>query len=154
MAKAPGNASASQPARTGVSQPANASGATINSQYLERTQEIVAVNRSDLEDLLAYDTDSIAFFGFGSFLMSGSVWLLAEQVFGDNGVLVDGKLQMNALTWVCVGALAFGAIMMVFGLRQHSRKRNKINRIFHETRPVQSTTPQQGTTPSRRSAVS
>lgn len=89
------------------------------------------MNRNDLEDLLSYDTDAAAFFGIGTFSLSGSVWISLEQLLGAGGPVY------GPLFWVCVPAVPFGLFMLWQGWRQHSKKRGRIQRIFDETEATQ-----------------
>jgi hypothetical protein len=102
-------------------------GATFHHQYLERSQQVVAVNKNDLEDLLEFDTSAISFGGFGMFLLSGAFWLLMEKI------LEAKELLLTPVNAFCSLAVAIGVFLVYQGWRMHSRKRLRIERIFNET---------------------
>lgn len=108
----------------------NPNGSTVVARYLHRHQEYVSVNRNDLEDLLSYDTDALAFGSIGMFFVSGAAWILAEQWLGPDG------FQMSPLVAVCIALLPVGSFLIWQGKRQHDKKRGKIHRIFAETEEI------------------
>ena len=110
---------------------AQGGGATVSTTYLERKQEFVAVNKTDLEDIIEFDNASLGFSGFGMFLVSGSGWLAVEKLLEQKDSVV-----MAPLLWVCIIAIFVGLFLLYWGYRMHGRKRNKITRIFSETRVV------------------
>ena len=118
------------PDETGVTVSNSPQGATIATKYLARTQEIVGVNRSDLEDILEFDASEVWFGGFGTFLASGAVWLAVEKV------LEQEVYQMTPLLWVCLLCVCVGAFLIYQGFKMHGRKRSRIERIFSETREL------------------
>ena len=109
----------------------NQSGATVDTRYLQRIQEVVAVNRNDLEDLLDYDTSALSFGGFGLSLISGAAFILVEQWFSQS----EGGV--NTLMKVCLGLLSIGVFLAWQGKKMHDKKRGRIERIFRETREYQ-----------------
>ena len=103
----------------------------MDTVYLQRKQEVVGVNRNDLEDLLEYDTSALSFGGLGLTLVSGGGFVLLEQWFS------SPEGDVNHLMQVCFILVAFGFFLLWQGKRMHSRKRNRIERIFRETREYQ-----------------
>ena len=117
----------------------NQTGATVSTRYLERVQEVVAVNRNDLEDLLDYDTSALSFGGVGLSLISGAAFILLEQLFS------QPEPALNTLMKFCVGLLLIGAFLLWQGKKMHDKKRNRIDRIFRETREYETaSTPSKG----------
>ncbi|WP_298919992.1 hypothetical protein [uncultured Roseobacter sp.] len=62
-----------------ASHPVNATGEANKNTLLTRHQELIGVNRHDLEDLLKFDTLAVGLGAFGMFLLSGAVWLGVEK---------------------------------------------------------------------------
>lgn len=105
-------------------------GATINSTYHERNQDVIAVNKSDLEDILSFDGIS-AFFGtVGMFFLSGSVWLIVDKGLGTE------TFVMTPLLGFCFASVIFGVVFLFAGAFMHSKKRGRITQIFNETKPI------------------
>lgn len=109
----------------------NQAGATLDTRYLQRVQEVVAVNRNDLEDLLDYDTSALSFGGLGITLLSGAGFILVEQW------LTSATGKVNPLMQVCLVLVFFGCFLLWQGKKMHDKKRNRIERIFRETRDYQ-----------------
>ncbi len=106
------------------------SGAVITSQYLERRQEIVGVNRTDLEDILGFDGMAAFFGGLGMFLLSGAGWLLVDK-------LIDQPVfAFTPPVAICAVISFAGLVFLVAGIYVHRKKRGRIDRIFQETRHV------------------
>ncbi len=84
------------------------------------------MNRNDLQDLLDYDTSALSFGGFGLSLVSGAAFILLEQWYSTTG--------MNTIMKVCLGLLVIGSFLVWEGKKMHDKKRNRIARIFKETR--------------------
>jgi len=103
-------------------------GARINHDYLERGQEIVGVNRSELEDILDFDLIESVFSGVGLFLLSGALWLVVQQL--------AEKWEMTILVAVCIPCVLFGMMLLGAGGFMRLKKRGKIERIFNETRVI------------------
>ena len=106
------------------------SGAVITSQYLERRQEIVGVNRNDLEDILGFDGMAATFGGFGMFLLSGAGWLLVDKL------VEQPVLSMTPPVVICGVISLAGLVFLGAGIYVHQKKRGRIDRIFQETRPL------------------
>jgi len=106
------------------------SGAVVSSEYLERRQEIVGVNRNDLEDIKGFDGMATIFGGLGMFLLSGAGWLLVDKI------LEQEKFQITPAISVCAVTSFCGAVFLLAGLYVQNRKRGRIDRIFNETRTL------------------
>lgn len=102
-------------------------GSLILHSHLNRQQEVVAVTRDDLEDILGFDGMSAFFGAFGMFLLSGAGWILVERILSPSG------FEMTALNAVCAASVVFGLISLATAFFFHSRKRGRINRIFSQT---------------------
>ena len=102
-------------------------GARISTTYLERKQTVVGVSKDDLENLLSFDAREMGKFTFGMFLLSGSVWLLVEEI------VREQKFEFTTLFWVCALCVAFGVIFVWDGYSERKRKREKIKSIFSQT---------------------
>lgn len=111
------------------------SGATIHHNHLDRQQEVVGVTRDDLEDILGFDGVAAFFGGLGVFLLSGSVWLIAENWLSSEGFV------FNELMSFCMASALFGAVSLLTGLFFHSKKRGRIQRIFNQTKLHATNTP-------------
>lgn len=109
-------------------------GATITSNYLVREQEVVGVNKSDLEDLLEFDTMATGLGAFGVFLMSGALWLGLEKLFESD------SFKITPLLAFCIASVLFGAVSSFVGMRMRNKKRSRIQRIFDETSLQKTTT--------------
>lgn len=105
-------------------------GALITSEYLERRQEIVGVNRNDLEDILEFDALAAGFGGIGLFLLSGATWLLVDKV------TMQETFVMTTTIGVCVASIVAGTGFFIGAWIMHHRKRGRIRRIFNETRRI------------------
>ncbi|MGJ8529800.1 hypothetical protein [Maritalea sp.] len=105
------------------------SGSLIIHQHLDRQQEVVAVTRDDLEDVLSFDSVGALFGALGTFLLSGAGWLLVEKYFGDGDFIIDG------LVGFCLAAAIFGVVSLFAGLLFFFKKRGRIKRIFAQTKP-------------------
>jgi hypothetical protein len=105
-------------------------GARIKHNYLERQQEIIAVNRSDLEDILTFDGMETTLSSIGLFLLSGALWLGIDKALGMETFTITPILA------VCTCSIIGGTILLVVGLMMGRKKRDKIARIFKETRSI------------------
>jgi hypothetical protein len=105
-------------------------GALLTSEYLERKQELVAVNRNDLEDILGFDGMSAFFGGLGMFLLSGSSWMLVDKI------TAQDTFKLTTAIGICAVCLVAGVAFMGAGLKLHSMKRGRIKRIFDETKKL------------------
>lgn len=105
-------------------------GATIQSTYHQRNQDVIAVNKSDLEDILSFDGISAIFGTIGMFFLSGSVWLIADKGLGEPPFI------MTPLLGFCFASVVFGFVFLAAGIYMHSKKRGRITQIFKETTPV------------------
>lgn len=105
-------------------------GALMRTEYLHRTQEVVAVNRSDLEDIKTFDDLERLFIGVGLFLSSGSTWLFVDKAFS------AAKWEFTPVIAISAVSILVGVFLLVVGWRMGKRRRDKIDRIFSETRPA------------------
>src|SRR3712207_1630200 len=85
------------------------SGAVVDTQYLQRRQEYVAVNRNDLEDLRTFDGLEMALFTIGMFFVSGATWLGIDKYYD------MGHSGRTPLLFVCCLSVAFGMVMCAAG---------------------------------------
>ena len=104
-----------------------ASGAVIKHEYLERRQEIVAVNKTDLEDIRTFDSLEQAMQTLGLFLLSGALWL------GLDKIMSQPKFELTPVVSFCSASVVFGLLSLVAGLIMRNKKRARISRIFSET---------------------
>lgn len=112
----------------GISAPA--AGAIINQTYLVRNQRSVAVNETDLEELLAFDSIQQGLTGAGIFFASGSTWLAIEKL------VEQETFKITGLIGVCGVSAAFGIVLIIAGGVLFHLRRKKIKKIFAETSPV------------------
>lgn len=105
-------------------------GALVTSEYLERKQEFVAVNRTDLEDILGFDGMAAFFSGLGMFCISGAGWLLIDKVMQQETFAITTPIG------VCGTIVLAGLAFLGAGLFLHFKKRGRIERIFRETKPL------------------
>jgi hypothetical protein len=113
-------------------------GAVIYNEYLVREQEVVGVNKSDLEDIMTFDGIEALFTGVGLFLLSGAVWL------GIDKLLSQSEFQLTPLLSLCGVSSLFGLMSVVTGFLMRKQKRAKISRIFAETKPIEKRSPSAG----------
>ncbi|WP_139015779.1 hypothetical protein [Ensifer aridi] len=102
-------------------------GAVFTPNYLERQQDMVAVNRTDLEDILSFDGLAAFFTSSGLFFVSGAGWLLIDKL------LQQEKFELTTTIGVCSVCVVSGLMFIGAGLILHSKKRGRIHRIFSET---------------------
>lgn len=105
-------------------------GAVVTSEYLERKQEYVAVNKTDLEDILGFDGMAAFFSGLGMFCLSGASWLLIDKVMQQEAFAVTTPIG------VCGTIVLAGIAFLGAGIFLHRKKRGRIERIFRETKPL------------------
>ena len=102
----------------------------IRHQALDRFQEVVAVNRSDLESIREFDGATTGFGGVGTFLFGGGLWLGIDKFSDwDNG-------PFPVILVVCVAICVVGLVFLGVGAYFASKKRSCIDRIFNETKPA------------------
>lgn len=111
------------------------SGAMILHSHLDRQQEVVGVTRDDLEDILSFDGVAACFAAFGMFLLSGAVWLIAENTLDNNGFAFDPLMAF------CIPSVAFGMACLGAGVFFHLKKRSRITRIFSQTKSLAASIP-------------
>lgn len=102
-------------------------GAKIAQTYLTRRQRVVAVNESDLRELLTIDTLQQSLTVIGIFMLSGSLWLGIEKI------LEQEVFEFTALIALCSAASIFGAILVVVGVVLFKMRRQRVRKIFSET---------------------
>ena len=106
------------------------SGAMIRNRYLERSQEVVAVNRYDLETIKDFDGRSSRFSAMGIFLMSGAFWLVMDRISAQE------KFELTNTIISCIFSIILGIILAYVGFVFGKEKRKSIDRIFDETKAV------------------
>ena len=106
------------------------SGAVVQTEYLQRRQEYVAVNRHDLDDLKTFDALEMWLFTTGMFFMSGATWLGIDKFYD------TAHSGRAALLIACCLSVAFGAVLCVVGFVMRRKKRQRIDRIFSESGPL------------------
>jgi len=104
-------------------------GAMIVHNHLHRHQDVISVTRDDLENILLFDGVSAFLYGFGTFMLSGSTWIIAE-----NSLDVDG-FGMTSLMSFCIASFIFGGVLLVIGAYFHFKKRSRISKLFEQTTP-------------------
>lgn len=105
------------------------SGAVMIPEYLERRQEVVAVNRDDLDDILGFDGMAAAFGAIGMFFLSGATWLLIDHV-------ATADAYSVGLVGICIVSIIAGFGFLLGGVYAHSKKRGRITRIYNQTKPL------------------
>lgn len=105
-----------------------ASGAMIVNEPVTRRQKVVAVTHDDLDDILSFDGVSAVFGTIGMFLLSGSVWIIAEKALGIEG------LHLDSLMTFCFTCAVFGVLFMFASLYFWFKKRGRISRIFDQAK--------------------
>lgn len=105
-------------------------GGMIQHSHLRRKQEVVGVTRDDLEVLLSFDGISAAFGALGMFMLSGAVWLIAENSLDEDGFVIDSLMSF------CIACVAFGAVFLATAGFFHFKKRGRVKRIFDQTTPI------------------
>lgn len=103
-------------------------GALIQTEYLNRTQQVVGVNKTDLDDILSFDGVAALFSQGGMFLLSGAGWL------GVDKLLDQTKFEITPAIGVCAGLAVVGLIFILTGLFFHHKKRGRIDRILSEVK--------------------
>jgi len=111
-------------------EPLYGDGARIKHNYLERQQEIIAVNRNDLEDILSFDGMQSLLSGFGLFLLSGALWLGLDKILSEPSLAFTPELA------ICGCCVLFGVVFLSFGLYMGAKKRGRITRIYRETKAI------------------
>lgn len=102
-------------------------GATVESRYHDRTQDIVGVNVEDLREFKSASVEEFWQFVVGEFLAAGAFWLGVERF------VTEPNWQEDALFWICVAVLLAGCVIGYFGYRQLSRRQSRIDRIINAT---------------------
>jgi hypothetical protein len=105
---------------------ATSTGARVENTYLVRKQEIVGVNKHDLEDLKDIDGIQSFFSNIGMFFLAGAFWVGVENAFDEEGFL------WTPLMIGCTLCVAFGLVFVLVGWHMRRRKIGKITRIFGE----------------------
>ena len=100
-------------------------GAVVTPQYLERRQEIVGVNKSDLEDILEFDGLAAGLSAMGMFLLSGAAWLLIDKV------TEMETFTVTTAVGICGVSIVSGVGFLLAGIIMHRRKRGRIERMGH-----------------------
>jgi hypothetical protein len=120
-------------------------GATLGTQYYDRTMGAVPVTIDELIDLKSGSIGEFNQFIFGEFLLAGAFWLGIERWWTTPDVWSD------VLFWVCLVLFGAGALIMYFGFLQLKRRKDRMDRIIasaklrapqvHVTRTVTSGNP-------------
>lgn len=105
-------------------------GALLVPKYLVRQQEVIGVNRDDLDDILSFDRMATFFGGFGLFLLSGSVWLLVDKITS------QPDFTMTMTIGICAVAALSGLVFLAAGIYLQHQKRGRINRIYNQTQTI------------------
>lgn len=110
-------------------------GALMHNTYLQRRQEFVSVNKTDLEDIRDFDWSERKFSGMGLFFLSGGLWLGAEKTL--ESYELSGGFEMSSTLWLCVICVAVGGFLVLQGITMASKKTDRIQRIFDETEEIE-----------------
>lgn len=105
-------------------------GAQISQTYLRRRQRVIAMNETDLHELLTFDGLQQALAGAGIFMLSGGLWLGIEKT------LEQEVLELTALIGVCIASSFCGLILTGAGAVLFFMRRRKIKKIFSETEEI------------------
>ena len=108
-------------------QPRVATGASIKHRYRNRTQEVFAVTRSDLEDIRAEGLSSALPFTVGMFMLSGSVWVAVDKYLSRP----EGA-DLPSAFWVMLLAASFGATLICISIPFKIARKNKIDKILSD----------------------
>lgn len=104
-------------------------GALIETEYHSRTSKVVPVNENDLRDLLGMDAAEATLTWGGNFFASGALWLFLSKY-------SEPDFQWSAVEGFSAAAFCFGILLALVGFGIRLMKRNRIKRIFAETKPV------------------
>lgn len=107
----------------------HAGGALIETQYHSRTSKVVPVNETDLHDLLDFDATEVGLMGVGQFMASGALWLFLDKY-------MDANFAWTGLSGFCAASFVFGVALIAAGFKMRLMKRQRIQRIFDDTKPV------------------
>lgn len=100
------------------------------SEYYSRTQQVIPVNRNDLEDLVTFDGLQFSAMSLGGFFLSGATWLGAEKL------LDQEKFAWTPILALCSVSICFGLLALVAGFVLRNNKRRRLNRILKETSTI------------------
>lgn len=103
-------------------------GARIDTTYLTRKSEVIAVNRNDLSEIMQFDGTEFYLCAVGQFFLAGGTWIFIDRYFSD-------KFIWNAFSGFCLASAIFGAFLWLAGYQIRSIKQKKISRIFEEIEP-------------------
>lgn len=101
-------------------------GASIQQVYLVRKQRTVAVNETDLEELLSFEILQQGLMGVGLFLVSGALWLGIEKL------LEQDSLVLTPLLSLCIASTVAGITLFIAGACIFIMRRKKVRKIFSE----------------------
>jgi hypothetical protein len=119
-----GGGSAEQSTRSAGSVPV---GAHIKQTYLVRHQEVIAVNRRDLKDILDTDLLASGLSGVGLFFLSGALWL------GVDRMIDQTEFTLTPAIYAFLVISLSGLALLIAGGILALKKRGKISDIFDET---------------------
>ena len=111
----------------------DSSGAVFNTEYLERTQKVIPVNKNDLDTIMHFDLQGSVSTAIGIFLMSGAAWLGGEKVLEQ---LDKPEFHWTNVIVFCAACFLFGLYCLGNGLWSHHKKRRRIMDIFKETKEI------------------
>lgn len=87
-----------------------------------RSLRTVVVTEEFLEDIKEANRDNVRLFLLGEFLCAGSFWLGVEKL------ITEGYKDIIFI-W-CAATFFAGAVIIITGLRQHSRKQTRIQKYL------------------------
>lgn len=105
-------------------------GAMIKHNYLNRVQDVIGVNRSDLEDILNSGSIEPFLFNFGIAALSGSLPL------GISKLLSQKEFNFTALIAICACFTIFGIITLYCGFQMKKKRKSKIDILFEEAKTI------------------
>lgn len=97
-------------------------GATLDSNYLENSQDVVGVPVPDIKESVESAKEEVWQFSAGSFLFSGAFWLGFERL------VTEGV--NDALFLSCIPCIVCGAVLALTGYRQAMRRVNKLKKFI------------------------
>jgi len=101
-----------------IDPPVAPNGATLASNYIENSQDVVGVPVREIQDSMESAKEEVWQFLAGGFLFSGAFWLGFERI------VTEG--YKDALFLSCIPCVICGAILAITGYRQAMRRVNKL----------------------------
>ncbi|WP_139218704.1 hypothetical protein [Roseivivax halotolerans] len=101
------------------------SGSTITTSYGTINQEVVPVTKDQLIEMKESSVEEFWQFAVAEFVVAGALWLAIEKLLDRS----EGE-PLSPIFWVCLVAVALGAVVGWAGFRQLQRRKTKIDKIL------------------------